>query len=483
MSSIFQNLKNNWVLAASILFAASCVYAWYSEQYLFFALPFLFLAGVLVFLKPDILWFLLAFVTPVSVNPADADLSNFSLSLPAEPILAALLLLLLYFLISKKDIDTRIFCHPFSSLLYLYLAWMLITCFTSSDFVVSIKFLIAKLWFIGPSYFLSYYFFRNEDRIRTFTYLFIISLTLVALYNSLNLASHNFEDKPSQWTMRPFFKDHTVLGAALAMTIPVVLGNFRLSGTDVIKRVFLPVSFVILSFCLVITFARAAWVSIIPAILLWLMFKLRVRFRYLFTVMVLVIAYLLINIDPILRDLESNQKASSDDVVENIESITNISSDQSNLERINRWASAYAMWEERPLFGWGPGTYMFQYAPFQLLNNRTEISTNFGDVGNAHSEYLGALAEGGLPALLLLFAIMILTFYYAFKAFYESNSRTDRILISSAACGLITYYTHGFLNNFLDTDKASVFFWFLTAVIIYFDIKNRTKANDIQPAP
>jgi O-antigen ligase len=475
VSSILLNLKKNWVGFASTLFAASCVYAWYSEQYLYFALPLLFLAAVLVFLKPDILWFLLAFVTPFSVNPADSDLSGLSLSLPAEPILAALLLLLFYFLISKKDIDTRIFRHPFSSLIYIYLGWMLVTCLTSSDFVVSIKFLIAKLWFIGPSYFLSYYFFKHEDRIKTFTLLFIISLTVVALYNSLNLASHNFEDKPSQWTMRPFFKDHTVLGAALAMTIPVVLGNFRLSGADVVKRTLLPLSFVILSFCLVITFARAAWVSIIPAILLWLMFKLRVKFRYLFTVMILVIAYLVINIDPILRDLETNRKSSSDDVVENIESITNISSDQSNLERINRWASAYAMWEERPLFGWGPGTYMFQYAPFQLLTNRTEISTNFGDVGNAHSEYLGALAEGGLPALLLFFAIMIVTFYYAFKAFYESRSRNDRILISSAACGLITYYTHGFLNNFLDTDKASVIFWFLTAVIIYFDIKNRTQ--------
>ena len=31
----------------------------------------------------------------------------------------------------------------------------------------------------------------------------------------------------------------------------------------------------------------------------------------------------------------------------------------------NRWNSAMRMWQERPVFGWGPGTYMFQSAPFQ----------------------------------------------------------------------------------------------------------------------
>ena len=35
--------------------------------------------------------------------------------------------------------------------------------------------------------------------------------------------------------------------------------------------------------------------------------------------------------------------------------------------------------------------------PFQDASDLTIISTNFGDGGNAHSEYLGPLSEQGIP--------------------------------------------------------------------------------------
>jgi hypothetical protein len=41
----------------------------------------------------------------------------------------------------------------------------------------------------------------------------------------------------------------------------------------------------------------------------------------------------------------------------------------------------------------------------------------------------------------------------------------------AAFLGLVTYYLHGGLNNFLDTDKASVPFWAFTAIIVLFDLK------------
>lgn len=36
--------------------------------------------------------------------------------------------------------------------------------------------------------------------------------------------------------------------------------------------------------------------------------------------------------------------------------------------------------------------------------------------------------------------------------------------------GLITYYVHGLMNNFLDTDKASVPFWGFTAMLVAMDL-------------
>ena len=36
--------------------------------------------------------------------------------------------------------------------------------------------------------------------------------------------------------------------------------------------------------------------------------------------------------------------------------------------------------------------------------------------------------------------------------------------------GLVTYFTHGVLNNYLDTDKASVPVWGFIAIIVAIDL-------------
>lgn len=47
-----------------------------------------------------------------------------------------------------------------------------------------------------------------------------------------------------------------------------------------------------------------------------------------------------------------------------------------------------------------------------------------------------------------------------------------RGLLRVAFLGLITYYLHGFLNNFLDMDKASAPFWGFTALLAAISIMN-----------
>lgn len=76
------------------------------------------------------------------------------------------------------------------------------------------------------------------------------------------------------------------------------------------------------------------------------------------------------------------------------------------------------MWEERPVMGWGPGTYQFNYAPFQKSDEMTIISTNAGDMGNAHSEYIGPLAEQGVPGLTFIL-ILVGTIIYTGTIIYS----------------------------------------------------------------
>jgi O-antigen ligase len=133
------------------------------------------------------------------------------------------------------------------------------------------------------------------------------------------------------------------------------------------------------------------------------------------------------------------------------------------------------------VFGFGPGTYQFEYAPYQRSDEKTLISTNFGDKGNAHSEYIGPLAESGLIGMLSILGIILFTILTGLRVYNMSGNREIKMLSLSILLGLITYFFHGTLNNFLDTDKASVPFWGFIAILVALDIyyvrKNKPEEN------
>ena len=152
--------------------------------------------------------------------------------------------------------------------------------------------------------------------------------------------------------------------------------------------------------------------------------------------------------------------------------MSNVSTDESNKERINRWKCAILMFEKKPFFGWGPGTYMFKYAPFQLPQDKTSISTNTGSVGNAHSEYLEVLSDSGLFGLISFLGIIIFTILSAIRVIYSKRcSYREQLFVTCAILGLVTYYVHSTMNDFLQGDKASALFWGYTAIIVAIDIR------------
>jgi O-antigen ligase len=223
---------------------------------------------------------------------------------------------------------------------------------------------------------------------------------------------------------------------------------------------------------LLLSYSRAAWLSLIAGAGVWLLILLKIRFRSIIITLGLMLAVFFTFQDDILWRLERNTTDSSGDLTEHVQSIINIKSDASNLERINRWDAALAMFRERPFFGWGPGTYQFQYAPFQMSYNKTIISTNFGTGGNAHSEYLGLMSEAGLPALIGFVLIIVFILVAGLRLIVNPMvGRRERNIAIACLVGLVTYVFHGFLNNFLDADKIAAVFWGFMAIIVALERK------------
>lgn len=108
---------------------------------------------------------------------------------------------------------------------------------------------------------------------------------------------------------------------------------------------------------------------------------------------------------------------------------------------------------------------------------RTIISTNSGDGGNAHSEYLGSMAESGFIGTLSFIAIIIVVLATGINAYSKTSDKRLKMLLISSILSLITYYTHGILNNFLDMDKVSIPFWGFTAIIVAIDLQIKRQKN------
>ena len=133
------------------------------------------------------------------------------------------------------------------------------------------------------------------------------------------------------------------------------------------------------------------------------------------------------------------------------------------------------MFKEEPLLGCGPGTYQFLYARYQRSYQLSVISTNSGNRGNAHSEYIGPLTEQGVPGAALILAIFLLTFVTGVHVYRTAADPKQGRLALAFTLSLLTYYIHGIFNNFLDTDKLSVPFWAFTAVIVALDVYTEKK--------
>lgn len=447
------------------------------EQFWFLALPIaLAIVGLSLF-RLDWLFLLITLLTPLSVAFEELP-GGFGLALPTEPLIFGLMLVFLVRLFHDGYFDSRVLWHPLTVAIGFNVAWIMITSFTSEEPEVSFKFLISRMWFVVGFFFIASQVFRDVNNIRRFLWFFIVPLVGVAVYTIIVHATHQFEEKPAHWVMQPFFKDHTSYGAILAMFYPIVWAYLWSKNLSTSTKIVIGVLLLILTAAIILSYTRAAWVSLVGALVLMTLMLFRVKWWIVaITVLLGAGAYFSFE-EQVMMKLEKNRQDSSDDLAEHVNSISNVATDASNLERINRWSAALRMFEERPVFGFGPGTYKFKYAPYQHSSQLTIISTNFGDLGNAHSEYFGPLAEMGVIGLLTFLAIIGIAIYRFIMLYLRLENRELKLILMGVFLGWITYLIHGILNNYLDLDKANVPFWGFLAVLVAIEVYHKGKSEE-----
>lgn len=416
---------------------------------------------------------LVVFFIPMSINVRGL-IGDAAMSLPFEPLLLLAGGGTLILLILRKGLNLRWTSHPISLVILIQLVWLGMTTLSSSYQLISFKMILARLAYLTIFYAVfSQMFIEGKNALR-FLWVYLLGFLPVIIFSLSKLSTMGLARKFSPEMARPFYDDHTLFGACLAMLFPVAwviwanrkswlnhLPGKRLSG----------LVFLMVTFGIALSFSRAAWMSVFFAGGMYLLFKWRVPFKGFVLAFLLIAAAAGLGREAIWDSMQKNENVSGDDLMMTAKSVTNVTSDESNRERVNRWSCAVRMSYDRPWLGFGPGTYERNYGPYQLLNEKTRISSAEGDRGDAHSEYLTALSEQGWPGLIIWLTLLFTILYCGMRVIYRSPHADDRKLAIGVMLGLLTYYLHGMVNSFLDIDKAAPLFWGMAAVIVALDLR------------
>ncbi len=471
-------IKRNKGLLAALLLTALFIVAEAEVMYwkggvAMAVVPLALLVAWLFYVRLETGLLLMALLTPFAVNMA--LMPGMELSVPVEPMMILFNFFFLFRVLAAHNYDLRILRHPVSILLLASLAWWVVTSCTSRLPWVSFKYFIARLWFVLPFYFAAVQIFRNRERIAQFYWAYAIGLGVVILIATSKTLG-NFSDLQTlHRVMRPFYNDHTAYGCAIALMVPASV-HFIFGGRwKGWQRALTLLLFALLCTGLFFSYCRAAWISVVAAAGVYVLVRMGMKVKWMVLLFGLGVGLFFVYQSDVLYKLGKNHQDSSYTLADQVKSISNISTDASNLERLNRWASAMRMWKESPVLGVGPGTYQFLYGSYQKSYQLSTISTNAGDLGNAHSEYIGPMTEQGLPGVLLVAALFLTTFATGVRVYRTARDPNVGRMALAFTLSLLTYYIHGVFNNFLDTDKLSVPFWAFTAVVVALDLYSEKK--------
>ena len=458
------------VLMVGLLYALCLFFSFYFEFFYLALIPLVGMVVIMTIFRMHWTFYLIALVTPMSIDLSELDIDGVGLIIPTELLLMGLFLLGLWqFALGRK----LYFKHPLLLWVAIYFSWMLITTMTSEDSLVSFKYIIARAWYILPCFLLLVPLFEKRIAPEKMYRLYFMTLILAIGYTIIRHSMHGFDKDSAHWVMEPLFKDHTVYGAALALVFPFVILQLFSKQHNPLLRFFYVIGSLVLTIGLILSYTRAAWLSVVFAAGIGMLMVMKVPFKWVLLSCLVFGTVTTVYWDDIQISLNRNKKESSDKMDEHIKSISNVSSDASNLERLNRWNCAIAMFNERPVVGWGPGMYQFVYAPFQRAQDKTIISTNRGDGGNAHSEFLGPLSEQGLMGMLIYISFVLLVMFMGFRVYVNTSEYEEKLVVLGLFLGVVTYFAHGFLNNFLDSDKIAVPFWMAISYLVFRDTKIR----------
>ncbi len=471
----------NLLLGFGGLLVGSILLALATEFYFLLALP---LAALIVFLA--IVDFKILFYLLLACLPLSTELyfeNGIGTDFPSEPLIIGLMgVYLLYALRYGERIDGRFLRHPISLLILLHLGWVLITTVTSDYLIISLKFALAKVWYIITFYLLAGHLLQQRADIRRlFVWIFIpLMLTIIVVLIRHSAYGFSFEDVYK--VLDPFYRNHVNYACLMALFFPFLwYAVFWYKDRPLVRNILIAlIPFLLVAIYL--SYTRAAYVALILAAGVYVVIRLRWT-KYMLGVAVglllLGIAHLS-NKNNYLDYAPQYERAITHKDFDDLLEATYKLEDISTMERVYRWVAGAFMVMEKPALGFGPGNFYHFYHSYTVNRFRTYVSDN-PEQSSAHNYYLTVALEQGIPGLLIFLLLCFYTLVRAESIYHRTKSRTDRTYLLAATLSFVIILSVLLINDLIETDKVGSFFFLMLAIIVNWDLKTQNSAVLEQP--
>lgn len=442
-----------------------------TEWYLLAGIPAFLLLAYLTIVDFRLVFFLLIASIPLST---EIYLPNgFAIDLPDEPLMVGLMLVgAIYTIRHFKELDGRFLRHPISLILLFHLAWIAVVAITSQEVVVSVKFLLAKIWYVAVFYFLASRMVEGEKGLRTLFWAAFISLMFTVVVTIVRHAGYGFSFADVFRVMHPFYRNHVAYASIIALFLPFAWYLRKWYRPNSWPRLALTASLPVLLVAIQLSYTRAAYLAVFIAIGAYFIIKWRLV-RYALAIAAIgagsLIAYLAQ--DNRFLDYAPNYETTiTHQDFNNLIAATSKMEDISTMERLYRWMAGFQMAEARPVFGFGPGNFYNFYRPYTITSFKTYVSNN-PDQSGIHSYYLMTLVEQGLPGLIFFLLLCGYALLRGEAIYHRALGEKDKHIAMMAMLALIVILSLCIINDLIETDKVGSFFFISLALLVNLDLK------------
>lgn len=431
-------------------------------------IPFFVVLVLVLLTNYQVLYYILIISLPFSKEFQVT--TGLTTDFPSEPLMALLMVCFIGSLLAGLKPDPRFLKHPIVIILSCMYLWSLFITFFSVDTTKSIKYLLAKAWYIVPFLLLTGTIVKNVKDVKRILWCFLVPLTILVIVVFLRHASLHFAFHAVQRSVDIFFKNHVIYAATVALFVPYVVTLLLLE-----KAYLKPLLFGILLILItgvIFSYTRASWISLPLAalyfgVIRFKMARLGVIAAYLGAV--IAVGYLMYQNKFMLYAPDYEHTVFYGDNFEKHLEATYSFEDVSGMERVYRWVAAIHMAYDRPVMGSGPSTFYPEYRKYTVKSFQTYVSDN-PEKSTTHNYFLLQLAEQGLIGLGLFMGLVAYLLVLPQTLYHRTKNPEYRALIIGAGLCLLVIIFHLTLNELIEVEKIGSFFFISAALLIKLDI-------------